>query len=401
MSSLSWLDFSEADRQKALDVIDLFREKGTVEELGLGTVRDAIADLLFPGTSTIMTRARYYLLIPWIYLRLEAKKTPSNQIGRAAHRDELALIEALVNEGERQGVIGIQARSNLRRLPSTIYWSGLGRLGIRRYPGGIDGYHRSLDDFYKNGGNVLRGDDGNVVSGGSTRNWDRDLPVAPKQFLDGTSLRLEPLEAEYLRERIIQSAPESVFAFLADRPNETEDVVFPWEHPKLAKMTTKNRSELRHAGNFSLVMFGAALLYNLMLAERKKDRENIDKYATQYRDWCDEMDATSSELSTWSRQDFWALVAATEARISSGTQRFIDAWLDRAILGNPRTLPKSTDARDLITWRERTLKGPLARLVDARALDRWGGASGGSRLDYRWRRPVRDILRDLHEADQE
>src|SRR5215212_4754109 len=118
-ASFTWLDYSEQDRQRALDVLDLFREKGTVDELGLGTVRDAIADLLFPGTSTIMTRARYYLLIPWIYQRLETKKTPSNEIGRAAHRDEIALIEALVKEGEKAGVIGIQARSNLRRLPST------------------------------------------------------------------------------------------------------------------------------------------------------------------------------------------------------------------------------------------------------------------------------------------
>jgi hypothetical protein len=72
MSSFAWLDFSESDRQKALDIIDLFREKGTVDELGIGTVRDAFADLLFPGTSTIMTRARYYLFVPWMYRVLSA-----------------------------------------------------------------------------------------------------------------------------------------------------------------------------------------------------------------------------------------------------------------------------------------------------------------------------------------
>lgn len=54
-----------------LDVVDLFREHDTRDELGVGSVRDAFADMLFPGTSTIMTRARYFLLVPWAYQRLD------------------------------------------------------------------------------------------------------------------------------------------------------------------------------------------------------------------------------------------------------------------------------------------------------------------------------------------
>jgi hypothetical protein len=34
----------------------------TRDELGIGSVRDAFAELLFPGTGAIMTRARYFLL---------------------------------------------------------------------------------------------------------------------------------------------------------------------------------------------------------------------------------------------------------------------------------------------------------------------------------------------------
>jgi len=58
MVSLTWLDYSEQERRQAMEVIDLFREEETRDELGLGTIRDAFADLLFPGTSTIQTRAR-------------------------------------------------------------------------------------------------------------------------------------------------------------------------------------------------------------------------------------------------------------------------------------------------------------------------------------------------------
>ena len=167
MSSFAWLDFSESDRRNALDVIDLFREQGTVDELGIGTVRDGIADLLFPGTSTIMTRARYYLFVPWMYRKLEARKVASNQIAQVARKEELALVEVLAKSDDLNGVIGIQARSRLRRLPSTIYWAGLAQLGIRRNGTAIDGYHRSLDSFYALGGTVIRGDDGHAVSNSS------------------------------------------------------------------------------------------------------------------------------------------------------------------------------------------------------------------------------------------
>jgi hypothetical protein len=58
MSAFVWLDYSERERRKMLDVVDLFREHDTRDQLGVGSVRDAFADMLFPGTSTIMTRAR-------------------------------------------------------------------------------------------------------------------------------------------------------------------------------------------------------------------------------------------------------------------------------------------------------------------------------------------------------
>ena len=75
-SDLSWIDFSQKDRRRMLDVVALFRERDTRDELGIGSIRDAFADILFPGTSTIQTRVRYMLFVPWIYLRREKYETP-------------------------------------------------------------------------------------------------------------------------------------------------------------------------------------------------------------------------------------------------------------------------------------------------------------------------------------
>jgi len=47
MWTFVWLDYSECERRKMLDVVDLFREHDTRNELGVGSVRKAFADMLF------------------------------------------------------------------------------------------------------------------------------------------------------------------------------------------------------------------------------------------------------------------------------------------------------------------------------------------------------------------
>ena len=52
-SVFGWVDFREKDRRNMLDLVQLFREQDTRDELGIGTIRDAFADHFFPGTSTV------------------------------------------------------------------------------------------------------------------------------------------------------------------------------------------------------------------------------------------------------------------------------------------------------------------------------------------------------------
>ena len=46
--------------------MNLLSEQGAVDELGTGIVRDAFANYFFPGTSTIQTRAKYFLIVPYL-----------------------------------------------------------------------------------------------------------------------------------------------------------------------------------------------------------------------------------------------------------------------------------------------------------------------------------------------
>ncbi len=108
-SAFGWLDTDSEQRRKMLEVVELFKEEGTVDELGIGSIRDALADSLFPGTSVLHTRLRYVLFIPWL-MQLAASRTSSAEMSAEFRTLEYRLIGSLLAGGERLGVIGNTAR---------------------------------------------------------------------------------------------------------------------------------------------------------------------------------------------------------------------------------------------------------------------------------------------------
>ena len=115
MLNLGWVDFSKSDRDMVLNVLRQLTEPGAIDELGIGTIRDGFANILFPGTSTIQTRAKYHFIIPYICLELErGKKLLPREFINALEQNELDLIDVLAVNGA-EGVIGQRSRQTLIR----------------------------------------------------------------------------------------------------------------------------------------------------------------------------------------------------------------------------------------------------------------------------------------------
>ncbi|MGB8983042.1 MAG: DUF6361 family protein [Anaerolineales bacterium] len=398
-SILTWLDYSEHERRRMLDVVRLFRETETRDELGIGSIRDALADLFFPGTSTIQTRARYFLFIPWIYRELEERRTDSSKIADRVRRHETALINALLAAGETEGVIGRIAQDKLQRLPSNIYWQGLGMLGIRMFAGSQDQYHRSLTRYYTKLAALAHQRDEEATDSRKPTNWHLGLPPTPAEFPNGATFALPRLEAEYLRERIQTHAPDSLLAFWVSQWTLPPQSDFPWEVMD-DQLPSHLRKKLMHARNFSESMHGAALLYNLLLAEATTRTDWVERYRTMLKEWIDLASSRLRELADWDKPRFWDIVLQVNPRVPRFTRVFVEQWLD-LILDSTRLhrLAEEKPARDLIRARERFLKRGQARLENRRALDLWQGEAGTQQLSFRWgvtQRHLQDIHAGLH-----
>lgn len=401
-SSFTWLDYSEKERQKMLDVLSTFKEHETRDELGIGVIRDAFSDMFFPGTSTIQTRARYFLFVPWIYKGLEERKVPSFKIERRARDEEVRLIYALLDSDDTAGVIGKDAKKNLKRLPSSIYWQGLEAWRIRLCPYSVSDYHRSLDSFYKFTNNRSYSYEEELDGCERSHNWHPGLPQAPDDFPERASFKLTYEEACYLKERVLASHPETMLAYLLDSDVPSESVPFPWDHPICPDLPEQIQEKIFHARNFSDAIHGASLLYNLMLAEKMgeissgQECDLVSFYENELDEWADYLQSRRNDIDRWDyKRRFWEILSEAKARVTGQTWRFVVQWLQMTLSADgASTISGNEYARRLIHERERLLKRHLARLDNPEALARWSGNSGTGWLWYRWR-PAETIVSDI------
>ncbi len=399
-STLTWLDYSERDRGQVLEVIDLFRETTTVDELGLAGIRNSYADLLFPGTTTLQTRACYFLLVPWTLMRLERLQVASSNFERRARDEELRINSRLREGPDASGVFGALAGRSLKRLPSEIYWSGLLSWGIRLYSGHAGAYCRSLDDFYRHSAAFRNDSRDREARGAPPSNWHPHIPDPPTGFPeDGVTVALRREDAEYLRDRIQARHPESVLAVLAGRINaEDLDEAMPWDFEELPEISTDLKGQLRDAKNFAVCMEGAPLLYNLMLSEKREHGAWVEKYRSRMEEWAADVEALGPALRDWKLESLWQASSAQGRFIGHPTREFIRSWMEILMRGEPAAEAASgTSARSLVQGREVQLKGGRARLASKRHRELWGGESGTGRMSYRWNVAKR-LLRDVFDG---
>jgi hypothetical protein len=398
-ASLTWVDHDPAARERSLRILALFQEKESRDELGLGGIRDSFADQLFPGTSTIQTRLRYILFVPWIYTRLEQQRVPPADFAARADRGERGLVTPLLAADDRSGVFGAVAGKGLKRLPSSVYWAGLGAWGIRLIDLSQDQYHRQIGAIYRRRAvqaalereRAKMQDDPEAAPEPGTLTWHPRLPEPPAGFPAQADFSLTREEAGFLLDRLQCSHPHSLLAYLAlhSSPVEAE---FAWQHPDRAGFREEHQELLTQARRFSEALHGAALVYNLALAELRPWDEKV----TGYREWLSRWAASLDldDLHSWALPRLWQLTLGQGHAITPATRLFVERWLEMA-RSQPAGLVDSTEARDLVRRREMSLKKARSRFTNRRALEQWGGASGLARLKYRWPN-AQEFLRDLH-----
>ena len=276
---LGWVDYSREEKNKITAILRLLGTQGAVDELGIGTVRDYFSNQLFPGITVLQTRAKYFVLIPYLFADAARQKyARRGEVLAWINRQEDALVKNLVRASpDELGIIGKRSYrrgETVKQKPSTIYWNGLRATMILRYPDFsiMDACEMTYAQSRRSAEIALKAESGDTKGDDIDMLYDGRLlfePIHPGyDYKNECSIPLMHHEAVYLRDRFTLSpgTKDSLTAFLLQ-----DRVAWKSVHESAAFDTTALPEGLRQncelAKSFADFIYGAHLLYNLVFSQ--------------------------------------------------------------------------------------------------------------------------------------
>lgn len=373
-SFIGWVDLSDEDQKRARDYLRSLSE-GTLDELGFGIIRDVFADLFFPATSTIMTRARYFILVPVIYLQVLEQK----RVGARARKkcDELEHKLRVLLIGNKS--IEQWRTKEVKRYPASIYWAGLRRLNINMQPGSQAKYFANLQSYFDSHA-VMTDDDKNshFDEDNCSDLWDPELvqlyhsgqiPNLDSRagFDDEVNLDVTKCEAEYLKRKFMNDELKTTVISNVFKNDSFETAPYPWDwdYPKGLER------EIKHARHFSMLGKLATLVYYEILNRRRvangKQPVERDLVETIETWW----DATKEEQSTWDIEEFINWTVVTKSHRGNDLNFFPNFQQLMIDSSSAEAFINSIKVEELIVSREKDKRPSKRRMIPGRFQNEW------------------------------
>lgn len=405
-----WIDFSSEHREKVKTVIDLLAISDVVDELGIGTIRDCFSDTLFPGISTIQTRAKYFLTLPRLLREYQALKPHirrKHPLADWLNDQENQCMKCLFTNHRtdpQKGIIGVDFAEKLgevQRKPSSVYWNGLRLFGLVKTK-------RSLAEFLRKFANpdaplldLIEGTD-------DTKGDDRDAidvtspvvapPTKDEEWKEHLTLHLSFDEATFLARQIETRVPSSLLGqILMDNGIRKEfvDHSGDWQFNQfcdqasfVADLAEPLRTAVYDARDFWRLLKGAHIRYNVLLQVRHGTKQRREQFEEQWDQWCDDMQ--SFAWGRWNTNRLWERAIRLNRQVKNHTRQFVTRWIEELQAGGQNF----DQLNSLVTQQERLNKGARSRLKPNAegAVSEWIGIAS---LDYRYPQ-ARTIIRDIH-----
>jgi hypothetical protein len=395
-AGFGWIDFSEEQRDRVNSVINMLSAGGTVDELGIGTIRDSLADWMFPGVSTIQTRPKYFIIITEIFLNYLSKHFKNEKVPKLETyltNEENRIMHLLAkNYGYKggEGVIGVNvARDNgeLARKASFIYWNGIRIHGLidtqlsrNEYAAAFDLISKDNDD---NEDDVLD-------------NFDHEIKIkAPKFDIihQEMNMDLTKSQADFLRDQFkdtqhIDKHENNLLTEIIKDKNREEIIINAANFNEAAEvlltvsdLPIKTKAIIQMALDFDLLTHGAHIRYNMLLHKKAGSLSFDDNW----NNWLEELEESKTNLETF---DFNIVFSEIATRVDARTKRFLKSWQEEVL-----KTPIDYEVLDKMVYRQEiNKKGAKAKLtLKDGEYNTWVGVN---RLGYRFN-IVKNIINDL------
>jgi hypothetical protein len=418
MSAIGWVDYSSKERALVTEVLSMLKEKGTLDELGIGQMRDTFADILFPGFSTIQTRAKYLVTIGYIfqdYLELPEKVRIKTDLIEFFSKKEDEVANQLVNnhgDNVPNGIIGRESLSSggVARKPSSVYWNALRQFDIVHAKTGFREFCKLYQQAANSKVQIHHEEDDNNPSSEIHSLIDKE--AYNYNWLEDVRVPLSKDEAQYLKNKIqrsplirnsvpsqilINGLLSDVVEMNAKLENSDWRVNALYEWLKTTEVSDECKRILASSLDFSLVMEGAHIRYNVLIAKQMQDSELsrkiefLEQNEQDFKQWKYDIQSNKENLFSEVNINNWFDILETHGRnINKSAREFIQEWCSKIRNGI------AIDELDEFI-EKRAKDNKQARCLLNKALPETQGWVGIRKLEYRWPTALA-ILSDIQEG---
>lgn len=399
---IGFVSFNQEALNRANKVMKLLQGQGAIDELGLGRIRDAFSNTLFPGMSVLQTHAKYFVLMPALYSFLEQTRIADAREARSIVRDQEIRMTYRLVEGSAKDATGIIGAEMLRRGegyvkydPSSVYQAGMEIYGLIPPGGNIYATLAERSTVYHNipkrhqGNDETTGDSDDLTGARQIFNVSgEDYDFGHRTPLD---IRLTRREAEFLKNQIISHTRGSLLSRLLDSElyesaghylfENLGDLLqdkIPAEEYRMYKLA------LRYSRYAYLLRARYAFLYDVAVGADEAANKELAKFQKLLADYGDEFLPEGID-------EIIRFVSPKVAEESCKTFLQQSAKLIAA--------KKFEELDRLIVRREKTIKGlKRSKLINAKEFKRGKPFESPAMMSYRWNTIVRTVLSEIKEG---
>lgn len=212
---IGYIHNDKDEQDKVLQVLKMLSEKNAIDELGIGRIRDAFADMMFPGTSTLQKHVKYFSLMPQVY-----KKACERRYNRMAEvKAEIVRLERIMTANLCAGspgatgitgseMVGKRSNDYVKYDPAYIYNSGLQTFGILR-DAQVQALIYSTSKAMHEAPRKLKSDDEDTADDADELSGlfqFCSFPAVEYDFTESCSLDLTPKDKSFIMEHILGSS---------------------------------------------------------------------------------------------------------------------------------------------------------------------------------------------------
>ena len=386
-----YIHSNKEEQTKALQVLKLTSESVALDELGIGRIRDAFADRMFPGISTLQKHLKYFSLMPQLYKKATERRY--NCISEV--RTEIIRLEKIMTRNLYEGssikwgitgsdMISKGVNNYVKYDPAYIYNSGLQTFEILRSPQLYELIYSSSKSLHNSPNTYYTEDEDTANDSVEKAGLFQfcSFPSVEYDFTEKCSLDLTKADKSFIVEHILKAnaCKGTLLRFLVDNESFTLPQKFDGF---IYKSLPEGLAELQDfARKFADFIYLVHVRYNYIFSEYKDDKmlEEFNELVEQYN---------SSET------DINAVLSTISVRDDSSKE------FCKAVEGCISTYPNDgyNKLDQLIINREKRVKGSRRKIGNPSYVYDSNNRIHYYKLTYRWE-TVRQFIEELRKETE-